>query len=128
MKNLYLNVNEEFKNFVERKDRPNLLNPLEGGVRYVFHFPNGYGASVIKFFGSYGYDDDLWELALLKETSEGKWELEYTELVGFDVLGHLTDEEVNKYLKRIFHGDVGQNIRYAEEEDPEQDSLFLLYF
>ena len=119
MKNLYLNVNEEFKNFVERKDRPNLLNPLEGGVRYEFRFPNGYGASVIKFFGSYGYEDDLWELALLKETYEGKWELEYTELVGFDVLGHLTDEKVNKYLKRIFHGDVGQNIRYAEEEDPE---------
>lgn len=120
MKNLYLNVNEEFKKFVfERKEKPNLLNPLEGGVHYVFHFPNGYGASVIKFFGSYGYEDDLWELALLKETSEGKWGFEYTELVGFDVLGHLTDEEVNKCLKRIFHGDVGQNIRYAEEEDPE---------
>ena len=51
MKNLYLNVNEEFKKFIfERKEKPNLLNPLEGGVQYVFHFPNGYGASVIKFF------------------------------------------------------------------------------
>ena len=120
MKNLYLNVNEEFKKFIfERRERPNLLEPLEGGVQYVFRFPNGYGASVIKFFGSYGYEDDLWELALLKETPEGKWELEYTELVGFDVLGHLTDEKVNEYLKRIFHGDVGQIIRYAEEEDPE---------
>ena len=120
MKNLYLNVNEEFKKFIfERKERPNLFEPLEGGMQYVFHFPNGYGASVIKFFGSYGYEDDLWELALLKETPEGKWKLEYTELVGFDVLGHLTDEKVNEYLKRIFHGDVGQNIRYAEEEDPE---------
>ena len=120
MKNLYLNVNEEFKKFIfERKERPNLLEPLEGGVRYEFRFPNGYGASVIKFFGSYGYEDDLWELALLKETPEGKWEIEYTELVRFDVLGHLTDEKVNEYLKRIFHGDVGQIIRYAEEEDPE---------
>ena len=120
MANLYLNVNEEFKKFIfERKERPNLLEPLEGGVQYVFHFPNGYGASVIKFFGSYGYEDDLWELALLKETSEGKWELEYTELVGFDALGHLTDEKVNKCLKRIFHGDVGRNICDIEEEDPE---------
>ena len=120
MKNLYLNVNEEFKKFIfERRERPNLLEPIEGGMQYVFHFPNGYGASVIKFFGSYGYEDDLWELALLKETPEGKWELEYTELVGFDALGHLTDEKVNEYLKRIFHGDVGQIIRYAEEEDPE---------
>ena len=119
MKNLYLNVNEEFKKFVfERKEKPNLLNPLEGGVQYVFHFPNGYGASVIKFFGSYGYEDDLWELALLKEASKGEWELEYTELVGFDVLGHLTDEEVNKYLKRIFHGDVDRNICDFEEGDP----------
>ena len=119
MKNLYLNVNEEFRNFVTRKERPNLLDPLEGGVRYEFRFPNGYGASVIKFFGSYGYEDDLWELALLKETSKGIWELEYTELVGFDVLAHLTDERVNKCLKRIFHGDVGQNICNFEEEDPE---------
>ena len=120
MKNLYLNVNEEFKKFIfTRKERPNLLEPLEGGVEYVFHFPNGYGASVIKFFGSYGYEDDLWELALLMEKYEGKWELEYTELVGFDVLGHLTDEEVNKYLKCIFHGDVNRNICNFEEEDPE---------
>ena len=120
MKNLYLNVNEEFKNFIfERKEKPNLLNPLEGGVQYVFHFPNGYGASVIKFFGSYGYDDDLWELGLLKETIEGKWEFEYAELMGFDVSGYLTDEKVNKYLKCIFHGDVDRNVCDFEEEDPE---------
>ena len=120
MKNLYLNVNEEFKKFIfERKEKPNLLNPLEGGVQYVFHFPNGYGASVIKFFGSYGYDDDLWELGLLKETIEGKWEFEYAELMGFDVSGYLTDEKVNKYLKCIFHGDVDRNVCDFEEEDPE---------
>lgn len=120
MKNLYLNVNEEFKKFIfERKERPNLLNPLEGGVQYVFHFPNGYGASVVKFFGSFGYEHDLWELALLNEIYEGKWELEYTELVEFDVVGHLTDEEVNKYLKYIFDGNVDRNIYDFEEEDPE---------
>ena len=120
MANLYLNVNEEFKKFIfERKEKPNLLNPLEGGVQYVFHFPNGYGASVIKFFGSYGYDDDLWELGLLKETIEGKWELEYAELMGFDVSGYLTDEKVNKYLKCIFHGAVDRNVCDFEEEDPE---------
>lgn len=120
MKNLYLNVNEEFKKFIfERKERLNLLEPLEGGVQYTFHFPNGYGASVIKNFGSYGYDDDLWELALLKEVHEGIWGLEYTEIVGFDVLGYLTDEKVNKYLKYIFDGNVDKYINIYEEEDPE---------
>ena len=118
MKNLYLNVNEEFKNFIfERKEKPNLLNPLEGGVQYVFHFPNGYGAAVIKFFGSYGYDDDLWELGLLKETIEGKWELEYAELMGFDVSGYLTDEKVNKYLKCILRCGVDRDVRSFDARD-----------
>lgn len=38
----------------------------DGGVQYRFTFSNGYGASVVKFYGTYGFGRDLWELAVLK--------------------------------------------------------------
>ena len=113
MKNLYLKLNDEFKDFVtSRKDTDNLFNPIERGVKYRICFPEvGYGASVIKFHGSYGYEEDLWELALLSNRDrDGKWNLEYTELVGDDVLGCLTDEQVNKILKYISKGNVHEYI------------------
>ena len=51
------------------------------GVYYRFRFPeNNYGASVVKNFGSYGYDENLWELALIHFDGDVS-HLEYTELV-----------------------------------------------
>lgn len=66
------------------------------GIQKVYQFPNGYGASVIKHKGSYGYDRGLWELAVLHEG-----ELCYdTEITG-DVIGHLNDPEVDNILGQI---------------------------
>ena len=66
------------------------------GIQKVYQFPNGYGASVIKHKGSYGYDKGLWELAVLHEG-----ELCYdTEITG-DVIGHLNDPEVDNILGQI---------------------------
>jgi hypothetical protein len=68
-----------------------------GGVQYIFTFKNGYGASVVKFWGTYGYEEDLWELAVLKNGS-----LHYDNPVADgDVCGDLTDEEVNNLLREI---------------------------
>lgn len=75
----------------------------EGGVQYIFTFKNGYGASVVKFWGTYGYEEDLWELAVLKD---GK--LHYNNPVADgDVVGCLTDKEVNNLLREVenFKGD-----------------------
>ena len=113
MKNLYLKLDDEFKDFVtNREDVDNLLDPIEKGIRYRICFPEvGYGASIIKHYGSYGYEKDLWELALLSNhDGDGKWRLKYTELVGDDVLGCLTDEQVNKILKYISEGKVHEYI------------------
>ena len=38
--------------------------------QWRFKFDNGFGASVIKHFGSYGFEDDLFELGILKWTGE----------------------------------------------------------
>ena len=113
MKNLYLKLNDEFKDFVTScENTDNLFDPSEKGVRYRICFPEvGYGASVIKFYGSYGYEKDLWELALLtNRDNEGKWDLDYDGIVEWDVLGYLTDEQVNKILKCISKGKVHECI------------------
>ena len=38
---------------------------MHGGVQYKYLFPNGFGASLIKHEGSYGFDKGLWEIAPL---------------------------------------------------------------
>ena len=60
-------------------------NYVHGGVQHVYSFPNGYGASVIKHDYSYGGEQGLWELGVLK----GK-ELCYTSGITEDVIGHLS--------------------------------------
>lgn len=72
-----------------------------GGIQYIFKFDNGYGASVIKFPGSYGYHNDLWELAVTKYDESGEWNLCYDTPITDDVIGHLTEEEVRDLLKKI---------------------------
>ncbi len=66
------------------------------GIQKVYQFSNGYGASVIKHKGSYGYDKGLWELAVLNEG-----ELCYDTDITGDVIGHLNDPEVDNILGQI---------------------------
>jgi len=71
-------------------------NKHYGGVQKVYKFPNGYGASVIRHKGSYGYSKGLWELAVLEDG-----ELCYDTEITNDVIGHLNDPEVDRLLRRI---------------------------
>lgn len=70
------------------------------GVQAIVHFENGYGASVIKGYGSYGNDEGLYELAVIKGGSEN-WDICYDSGITEDVEGHLTPEAVTYYLQRI---------------------------
>ena len=122
MKNLELKLNDEFKDFVVWRDRyDDPFNTENNGIAYRICFPEvGYGASVIKHYGSYGYEKDLWELALLtNHDGDGKWSLDYDEIVEWDVLGYLTDEQVNIVLKHISEGKVNEDIHkslYGDED------------
>ena len=69
---------------------------FNGGVQKLYEFDNGYGASVIRHRGSYGYSSGLWEIAVLKDG-----ELCYTSDITDDVIGHLTWDKVQSYLKEI---------------------------
>lgn len=69
----------------------------EDGVQYHYKAENGYGASIIQTKGSYGSKQGLWELAVL----DNEEQITYHTPITNDVLGYLTEEEVNKTLEKI---------------------------
>jgi len=71
-----------------------------GGVQKVYKFKNGYGASVVRFYGSYGFESGLWELAVL-EFKGDDWQLTYKTPVTSDVIGYLQWSQVEEVLKEI---------------------------
>ena len=91
-----LNLNYEgFENDLIKKS--NFL----GGIKYLFKFENNFGASVIKHLGSYGHEEDLWELAVVEYYRSGEWHLTYDTDITDDVIGCLTDEDVRELLTKI---------------------------
>lgn len=62
------------------------------GYHYEGSYSNGYGVSIIKNDWSYGRDDDLWEIALIKE-GEICYEHDFN-----DVIGYLTEEELEDWI------------------------------
>jgi hypothetical protein len=87
------------KKFTRRKKMRDFLQNTEylnNGVRHIYKFDNGYGASVIKHDYSYGGRDGLWEIAVLEND-----ELCYTTPITEDVIGHLSWENVENYLQKI---------------------------
>lgn len=81
--------------------------PINGGIQYVAVFPNGKGASIVRHDFSYGNDEGLWELAVLKDIKgipfdDGfSFDLDYSTPITDDVLGYLTEEDVNSTLVKI---------------------------
>lgn len=71
------------------------------GLHYIFKFENNYGASVIKGPYTYGGNDDLWEMALIKFRNDKDYDVVYEEDFETDVIGWLSDEDVDKYLSLI---------------------------
>jgi hypothetical protein len=75
-------------------------HPVGNGVQAKHFFDNGYGVSVVKFKGSYGYETGLYESAVLKKTEED-WHICYDSVITDDVLGYQTEEEVEVLLQQI---------------------------
>ena len=71
-------------------------HPNGEGVQAKIEFDNGYGASVICTPFSYGGKSGLYEMAVFHDG-----ELTYTTVLGDDVKGWLTEDEVTKLLKQI---------------------------
>lgn len=86
---------DEYKQYLIRKGKQ------YDGIQYVFKFPNGYGASVIKTRYSYGSEQDLWEMALIFFDEDGSSDLTYERDFDDDVKGYLTDDNVIELLEKI---------------------------
>lgn len=76
------------------------------GIQSLGLFPNGYGYSLVQFRslfgGSYGVEQGLYELAVIRATDSGDLALDYDNPVANgDVVGRLTPEEVVKHISRI---------------------------
>ena len=94
MLNYDLMVSEENEEYLDEERS----RPRNGGFQYWFSFPNGYAGSVVKGPWTYGGDQDLWELAVMDNRTGG---LCYDTPITNDVLGYLTDEDVDSYLNQI---------------------------
>lgn len=66
------------------------------GVQLIWHFQNGYGASIIQASHSYGGDKGLWELAVLKGQK-----ICYDSPITHDVEGYLTFVNAMKIIVKI---------------------------
>ena len=105
-KNLALNT-YQFENYLIDTYQDCIMGYT--GVHYIFKFSNGLGASVVKTFGSQGYENDLWELQTIefedKDTlGPGPYDLIYLkEILNNDnsPIGNLTEHDVIKLLKKI---------------------------
>ena len=102
---------EKYKNYLYKEhDRSNsreclgiskILNEEPFDLQWLFKFENGYGASIVKRFGSFGFEEDLFELAVIKWCGENKWHLNYNTKITSDVIGRLTSNEVLDLLEQI---------------------------
>lgn len=99
-KNLSLNV-KEFEEYLWDIEEIRVLGSV--GIRYIFRFPNDYGASVVKSYGSEGYERDLWELAVLLFDFPDEYSVVYpSEIVKQGMTkGCLNENEVYHNLKLI---------------------------
>lgn len=78
------------------------------GIQAKHFFDNGYGVSVVKFPGSYGYESGLYELAVIKligeneePTFDADFEICYDTPITDDVLGHLSEEKIEVLLYEV---------------------------
>jgi hypothetical protein len=70
------------------------------GIQAKMFFPNGYGVSVIKGFGTYGAEEGLYEMAVLKGDIN-KSELCYSTNITSDVIGHLCPDKVTEIMHKV---------------------------
>ena len=94
------------KSFKDIKFKPHNFGE---GLHGVCFFENGYGVSVVRYKGSYtpnnGYssytsNENEWEVAIIYGNEEG-WELCYNTPLTDDVLGHLTEGEVDWVMIQV---------------------------
>lgn len=81
-----------FKEFFSR--------PLHSGIQYLGFFPNGYGVSIVNHELLFNGKRGDWELAVIIGNTE-KFVLTYDTPITEDVLGSLSDDDVNEICIKV---------------------------
>jgi hypothetical protein len=69
-------------------------HPAGMGQQCIVQFSNGYGASIVQGPHTYGGKDGLYEIAVFGKNGE----ISYSTPITDDVLGYLSEQEVEKTL------------------------------
>lgn len=77
-----------------------IIKNLHEGTQTIVFYDNGYGASVVKHKFSYGGQEGLFEVAVLKGNKDD-WQICYDTDITDDVLGYQNDNDVENVLERI---------------------------
>jgi len=92
------------KSFKDIEFKP---HPMGEGHHGLIFFPNGYGVSVVRYkspisktFSSYTSNDSEWEVAVITGNKDD-WQLCYDTDITDDVLGHLTEGEVDWVMLQV---------------------------
>jgi len=72
-------------------------HPMGMGKQCIVQFSNGYGASIARSQYTYGGKDGLYELAVFGKDGQ----ITYDTPITNDVLGYLSEEEIEKTLTDI---------------------------
>ena len=86
-----LTYSDKFKDYIE-------VQRDIGYPQTIYKFPNGYGASVIKF--NYVYFGI--EIAVLRFDENGNWDIDYRTPITNDIIGGLSEEARDDVLQQIF--------------------------
>ena len=92
------------KSFKDIKFKPHSFGE---GLHGLIFFDNGYGLSVVRFksplsktYSSYTSNDYEWEVAVIHGT-EKHWQITYNTHITDDVMGHLTEGEVDWVMIQV---------------------------
>ena len=88
---MILTYSDRFKDYIE-------VQRHIGHPQTIYKFPNGYGASVIKF--NYVYFGI--EIAVLRFDENGNWDIDYRTPITNDIIGGLSEEARDDVLQQIF--------------------------
>jgi hypothetical protein len=86
--------------FTELKFAPHPHIPGDEAILAVHIFPNSYGVCVVRFPGSYGYMQGLYELYIIKGTLDN-YQACYNTHITNDILGHLDEIRVEDIMCEV---------------------------
>lgn len=86
--------------FSDLEFKPHPVMGDADGIHALTFFPNGYGVSVVRFPGSYGYEDGLYEVAVI-QGNQDDYELCYDTSVTDDIMGHRDEVDVENIIEEV---------------------------